>query len=183
MIDSINILPVGLRDKEEVIAYVLKTREQLFPMLDHKVIPRDLQEFSSTYVETDLGVFLQARTGQGELIGTIGMMVYNDRFPYFSFTATKIVEIVKLFIEPAYRRSGLATRLVHELKKISQKQGVELLYLHTHPFLTGAYEFWLKQGFDLMLSREESGFETLHMTLDKTKVIKTDTFNSFMENC
>jgi|SRR5690606_5120990 len=182
MTNDIHILPVGRKDQDEVIAYVLKTREQLFPMLNHKVIPRDLQEFSATYVETDLGVFLQARTGQGKLIATIGMMAYDNRFPYFSFTATKIVEVVKLFIEPAYRRSGLATRLVHELKKMGQKQGVELLYLHTHPFLTGAYEFWLKQGFDLMLSCEEAGFETLHMTLDKTKVIKTNTFNSFMEN-
>lgn len=182
MTNEINILPVDLRDQEEVIAYVLKTREHLFPMLNHNIIPRDLQEFSSTYVDTTLGAFLQARTEQGELVGTIGMMKYDHRFPYFSFTGSKIVEVARLYVEPIYRKSGLGTALVQELKKIAKQQGIELLYLHTHPFLEGAYEFWLKQGFDLVLSCEESGFETLHMTLDKTKVIKMDTFNSFMEN-
>lgn len=182
MMNDIKILPVGLKDQEEVIAYVLKTREQLFPMLNHKVIPRDLQEFSVTYIDASIGAFLQARTQQGELIGTIGMMPYDDRFPYFTFTESKIVEVARLYVEPAYRKSGLGTMLVQELKKIGQQQGVELLYLHTHPFLEGAYEFWQKQGFALVLSCEESGFETLHMTLDKTKVIKTDTFHSIMAN-
>lgn len=51
MTNDINILPIGLRDQEEVVAYVLKTREQLFPILKHNVIPRDLQEFSSLYVD------------------------------------------------------------------------------------------------------------------------------------
>ncbi|PRD56200.1 GNAT family N-acetyltransferase [Sphingobacterium gobiense] len=182
MINDIEILPVGVRDREEVIAYVLKTRERLFPMLNHQVIPKDLEEFSSTYVHTNIGAFLQARTKQGKLIGTIGMMAYDNRFPYFSFTGSKIVEVARLYVEPDYRKSGLGTALVQRLKTIGQQQGVELLYLHTHPFLEGAYEFWLKQGFDLVLSCEESGFETLHMTLDKTKVITTDTFSSFMEN-
>lgn len=167
MINDIHILPVGLRDQEEIIAYVLKTREHLFPMLNHHVIPKDLQAFASTYIEADIGVFLQARTEQGELVGTIGMMAYDGRFPYLSFTENKIVEVVKLYVEPAYRKSGLGTALVQELKKIGRRQGVELFYLHTHPFLEGAYEFWLKQGFDLVVSTEEAGFETLHMVLEE----------------
>ncbi|QNL50880.1 GNAT family N-acetyltransferase [Olivibacter sp. SDN3] len=182
MMNDIKILPVGDRDREEVVAYVLETRKELFPMLNHEVMPKDLQTFSSTYVDTSIGTFLQARTSQGNLIGTIGMMAYDHRFPYWSFTGNKIVEVARLFVEPAYRKLGLGTQLVQELKKTGHRQGVELLYLHTHPFLEGAYNFWLKQGFDLVMCCEESGFETFHMVIDKTKVIRRNTVNFFTEN-
>lgn len=165
MMNDIRISTVGVQDQEEVVAYVLATRKQLFPMLNHRVVPKDLQTFSSTYIDVPIGTFLQARTQKGALIETIGMLAYNHRFPHLSFSENKIVEVVKLFVEPAYRKSGLGTALVRELKKVAKDQGVELLYLHTHPFLVGAYEFWQKQGFNLVLSTEESGFETLHMTL------------------
>lgn len=182
MINDIKILPVGAADRKEVIAYVLEARKQLFPMLDHRVLPCDLRMFIETYIETATGVFLQARMPDGQIVGTIGMMAYDHRFPQLSFTAQKIVEVVKLFVEPAYRRSGLATRLVQELKKIGHWQGVEVWYLHTHHFLEGACDFWLKQGFDLVLSCEESGFETLHMAMDKTRVKRKVMSDSFTNN-
>lgn len=173
---------MGISDLEEVIRYVLETRKTLFPMLNHQVIPKDLQTFSATYIDAPIGAFLQARTPEGLLVGTIGMMAYNHRFPYFSFGENNVVEVVKLFVKPAYRKSGLGAALVKELKKIAQQQGADVLYLHTHPFLEGAYEFWLKQGFDFILGCEESGFETWHMALDKSKVQRKDISNFLVNN-
>ena len=166
---DIKISPVGLQDQDEIIAYVLETRKLLFPMLDHSVIPKDLQNFSEAYMDVPIGTFLQARTIQGELIGTVGIIAYDGRFPYLSFADSKVVEVVKLFVEPAYRQSGLGTALVRAMREIGQQQGVDVFYLHTHPFLDGAYDFWQKQGFDLVFTSKEWGFETLHMVLDKNK--------------
>ncbi|MGY2436705.1 GNAT family N-acetyltransferase, partial [Escherichia coli] len=46
-----------------------------------------------------------------------------------------------------YVNDQLAGRLFQALKMLAREQGVERLYLHTHPFLPGAIEFWQRQGF------------------------------------
>lgn len=163
MMNNINIYSVTEENQEEVISFVLASRRNLFPMLDHTIIPRDLQAFSSTYIHTDLGAFLQARTDAGSLIGVIAMMRYDYRFPYLDINEGRAVELARLYVDPDYRKAGVGRALVEGIKVLAERQAVETLYLHTHPFLEGAFTFWKKQGFRLLISCQESGFETWHM--------------------
>ncbi|WP_104383387.1 GNAT family N-acetyltransferase [Sphingobacterium sp. HMA12] len=162
-ITNIAISAVTVDDLELVLPYVIEFRKQLFPMLDPEKIPRDLLDFKQVYLDEQAGTFLQARDSSGKLVGVIGMLAYDYRFPHLDLDARKTVEIARLFVAPDYRRSGLGTALFRQLTKAAKKKAVERLYLHTHPFLEGAHEFWLKQGFYLKEFCDESGFPTIHM--------------------
>ena len=157
------ITSVQEQQQEEVVAYVKKCRQLLFPMLDHTKVPPDLIAFKETYLTNTQGCFLQARDQEGNLLGVIGMLAYDHRFDYLHYKDQSTVEVVRLFIEPPYRRKGLATQLFEALVNQAVAKGVECLYLHTHPFLTGALEYWQKQGFELITTSIDGGFTTLHM--------------------
>ncbi len=166
---NIQILSVPEKDLAEIQTYVIEVRKQLFPTLNHDIIPKDIAAFRKTYLESATGAFLQARNSRDELIGVIGMMPYDHRFPQLNYPFLNVVEVARLFVDPAYRRSGLATMLVDHLKVKAKEKQVHVMYLHTHPFLKGAYEFWLKQGFKLEEICMEGGFETIHMSLNLKK--------------
>ena len=154
---------VALENVEEVVSYVLQARKKLFPMLDHGQLPRDLLAFAETYIHAPMGAFVEARDEAGELVGVIGMMVYDGRFPFLDLETADTVEVVRLYVNPQERRQGLATALFQALLTTAMAQGVSTMYLHTHPFLTGAYDFWLKCGFRTLDERSNGGFSTIHM--------------------
>ncbi len=149
----------------EVLPYVMEFRRQLYPLLDPLIVPKDLINFEQNYIHSDSGAFLQARTTNGKLIGVIGMMPYDYRFPHLNIGDETTVEVARLFVNPEHRRNGVATLLFQELVKRAQQKNIKRLYLHTHPFLQGAYEYWLKQGFILLKSCYEASYPTLHMEL------------------
>lgn len=158
----IKISTIQEEEISEIVHYVKSVRKTLFPMLDHTKVPKDLQFFRETYLENPMAVFLQARDN-GKLIGVIGMMQYDNRFADLSIPTQRTVEVARLFVEPEYRNKGIATDLVDKIKDFAKQKKVEYLYLHTHHFLTGAYDFWLKQNFQLIATTMEGGFETLHL--------------------
>lgn len=149
----------------EVLPYVMEFRRQLYPLLDPLIVPKDLVNFEQNYLHAPTGAFLQARTADNKLIGVIGMMPFDYRFPHLDIDEKTTVEVARLFVNPEYRRTGIATRLFQELLKTAQQKNIKRLYLHTHPFLQGAYDYWLKQGFKLLKSCYEGTYPTLHMEL------------------
>ncbi|WP_341831749.1 GNAT family N-acetyltransferase [Sphingobacterium thalpophilum] len=162
---NITISRVEEEDIDVVLPYVIEFRKQLFPMLDSNKLPKDLLAFSAVYLEAEAAEFLQAKDHRGNLIGVVGMSAYDYRFPHLDIDRRKTVEVARLFVDPSYRRSGLGTALFKSLVAVAKEKSIERLYLHTHPFLTGAYEFWGKQGFQLKDYCNESNFPTIHMEL------------------
>lgn len=78
----------------------------------------------------------------------------------------KIVEVLRLFVLPEYRRHGLAASLFKALKDHAMASGVHFMYLHTHPFLPGAVRFWEKQGFHIVrVDEEDEIWRTHHMQI------------------
>ncbi len=151
------------KETEEVVQYVLEARKILFPMLDAQKPPKDLVNFAQTYVFSDENAFFQLRNQKNQLIGAIGMLKYDYRFDYLRLPPENVSEIVRLYIDPAYRRAKLATKMVNFLEDYALKHTkINHLYLHTHPFLSGACEFWLNQGFGLIAQENEGNMETLH---------------------
>lgn len=164
--NKINIQRVTQKDLPGILEYVKDFRAQLFPMLDPLNVPFDLKDFSAYYLESTTGAFLKASLEDGTIIGAIGMMPYKDRFTYLDYSGRVCVEVARLFIEPEYRRKHFAQELVQSLIELAKKNGVEVLYLHTHPFLPGAVEFWHKQGFTTIKKSQEGNFTTIHMELE-----------------
>ncbi|MBF6028531.1 GNAT family N-acetyltransferase [Pseudomonas sp. P115] len=141
--------------------FVLQARAELFPKLSAAGMPDDLAQFEATYLQGD-GRFLLARN-DGQIVAAIGYLPYDQRFPQLDYQGRKTVEVVRLFVLPAFRRFGLAGQLYRALEALAQGDGVEVMYLHTHPFLPGAIDFWVRQGFEVVDVEADPVWQTTHM--------------------
>ncbi|AGZ34947.1 acetyltransferase [Pseudomonas sp. VLB120] len=145
----------------EVVRFVDAARRDLFPMLAEAPLPNDLAHFGDTYLD-GAGRFLVARD-QGRLVAAIGYLPYDHRFPQLDYRGAHVVEVVRLFVRPEYRRHGLAGALFAALREQAMNAGVDCLYLHTHPFLPGAIAFWERQGFKVVDVEDDPLWRTTHM--------------------
>jgi GNAT superfamily N-acetyltransferase len=153
---SWTIQPVPSQAVDEVVTFINHARSGMFP--GRSLTPDDASLFS------DSTCFLEARD-EKQLIAVIGYIPYNHRFPQFHYDDIQTVEVVRLFVQPWYRRCGLAAALFVELCDRAVAEGVECLYLHTHPFLMGAISFWETRGFEVIQVEDEPIWQTTHMQM------------------
>jgi GNAT superfamily N-acetyltransferase len=85
------------------------------------------------------------------------IQVIESRYPEQS-----AAEIVKCYVDPAYRRYGIGSLLVKELERVVREMPYTMLYLHTHRFLPGAVDFWERQGFTIV-TEEHNEWQIVHM--------------------
>ena len=163
MLHRFTIEAVTPTEIAQVVDFVMKSRAALFPKLSDTGVPFDLTNFAEVYCEGD-GRFLVARD-QGRIVATIGFLPYDHRFEHIDYPGLNVVELVRLFVLPEYRRSGLASELYQTLKAAAVEAGVHVMYLHTHPFLPGAIDFWRKRGFTLINVDSDPVWQTTHMEL------------------
>lgn len=159
--NMLNYQVVGIIDYEPAVEFALYTRQLLFPAIYHGQIPKDLQNFEQFYVHDPLGCFITVKD-QNRIIGTIAYRVYDHRFDLNLPSNT--VEVVKLFVLPEYRRKGIATQLCNMLFSHAKNSAITTLYLHTHPFLPAAEEFWTLQGFEVIQREWIDTYDTIHMS-------------------
>lgn len=162
MSSAVVITPVQPDEIAATRDFVMAARAQMFPWLEAGALPADLADFSAHYLTPGQGRFLIARC-DGERVAAIGYLPYDGRFPQLDFAGRKVVEVVRLFVSPEQRRGGLAARLYQALKALAEADGVQVLYLHTHPFLPGAIAFWHKQGFTTLCVDDDPPWHTTHM--------------------
>ncbi|UII69781.1 GNAT family N-acetyltransferase [Pseudomonas sp. HN11] len=155
------IQAVTAADIPEVVRFVLHARAELFPKLSATGVPVDLAQFEAIYLQGD-GQFLLARD-EGQIVAAIGYLPYDGRFPQLNYQGRKTVEVVRLFVLPTFRRFGLAGELYRALEAMARADGVEVMYLHTHPFLPGAIDFWARQGFEVVDVDADPVWQTTHM--------------------
>jgi N-acetylglutamate synthase-like GNAT family acetyltransferase len=147
----------------KLVSYLQHARQQMFPFLATTSLPEDLCNFQQHYIEQALSSFWLLKTPQ-KIIATIGFRAYDQRFGHLLLPQHKVVEVVRLYVEPEFRRRGLAKLLLQHLKLQAQLMGVDCLYLHTHPCLPGAVEFWQAQGFKwLCQDLDDPLWQTIHM--------------------
>lgn len=159
---TLTIQEVTRAEIPETIDFAMRARAEVFPMLDGTVFPADLAAFEQVYLNGGRGKFLTARH-DGKIIATVGYLPFDHRFPQLDYTGRDTVEIVRLYVMPQFRGDGLASRLCEALWAHAEASGIEVLYLHTHPFLPGAIRFWEKQGFAVTDVETDPVWKTTHM--------------------
>jgi|SRR5699024_228489 len=149
----------------QVIAFLKRMRLELFPAAVHQPLPTDLDAFNSCYVNRPDAAMYAALTNDDKVIGTIGFLKYDERFPFLSkkLRQTNTTEIVRCYIDTNYRRLGIGTKLFTTINEAIAKAGYENIYLHTHPFLPGGAAFWQAQGFTEDFVEKDSPWQTIHL--------------------
>ncbi|THT99003.1 GNAT family N-acetyltransferase [Lampropedia puyangensis] len=155
-----------VHDVQRVLDFQLHARSSMFgARMAAQGMPHDLQFFDAVY-GTDSGCMLAAVDVHGAVLGTIGYRAYDHRFAHLNLPKEVLVaEVVRLFVQPAYRQHGLGSALWLALQCHAQGQGCEMLYLHTHPFLPGAQAFWSKQGFVVIHRDQDPVWQSIHMQM------------------
>lgn len=149
-------------DIPQTIDFVMGARAEIFPMLDPHAMPSDLARFRQVYLSGQGGRFLIAKERE-RIVAAIGYLPYDHRFPQLDYRGRRTVEIVRLFVAHDHRGAGLAGRIYDALRQQALEDRVEVLYLHTHPFLPGAIGFWQKQGFEIVDVESDPVWRTTHM--------------------
>ncbi|MGN7442622.1 GNAT family N-acetyltransferase [Pseudomonas lactis] len=158
---GVSIQAVKAADIPEVLSFALQARDELFPTLSATGIPDDLAQFEAVYLQGG-GQFLIARA-DGQIVAAVGYRPYDSRFPQLDYRGCKTVEVVRLYVRPAFRRLGLAGQLYRSLEALAREADVKVVYLHTHPFLPGAIDFWRRQGFEVVDVEADPLWQTTHM--------------------
>ncbi|NER61424.1 GNAT family N-acetyltransferase [Pseudomonas sp. MAFF212428] len=159
--DPVEVRTVERSDIPQAIDFVMQARAELFPKLAGASLPADLAQFEQVYLH-GAGRFVLA-CDAGQIVAAVGYLPYDHRFSQLDYRRHNTVEVVRLFVRPAYRRGGLAGRLYQALRALAEADGVQVLYLHTHPFLPGAIGFWQKHGFQIIDVEDDPVWQTTHM--------------------
>ncbi|KAH7396625.1 acetyltransferase-like protein [Phaeosphaeria sp. MPI-PUGE-AT-0046c] len=145
---------------DQVLSFIAFARRCMFP--NHTLTPD-----TSSLLTNPGSSFFTAQSSDGTLIGVIGYVPYDFRFPHYSFQASyhalRTVEIVRLFVVPEWRGKGVAGALWDALDEEAKGRSVQCMYLHTHPFLEDAERFWDRRGFGAVLREEDEVWKTVHM--------------------
>lgn len=104
--------------------------------------PADLVAFDQHYLQpaspdTIRGAFIVAHRGD-TIIGTIAYRPFEYRWknlPQLEYKGKKLVEVVRLFVDPQERGKGLAKVLIDALIREAKAEpvGLDGMYLHTQP--------------------------------------------------
>ncbi|KAK1978474.1 acetyltransferase [Colletotrichum cereale] len=167
-----SIKPVTIDDIIDIAKLTQKARVEMFPHVDQEWHAQrakdDLATFQQTFIDHPNGGYLVARSG-GKLVATVGYQDYDHRHQ-LGLETEGIVEVVRLYVDPDWRRGRLASKMVATLVETAEEAGIRQLYLHTHQFLPGAIQFWTRQGFTLLrVDVDDKAWQTTHMirTLEK----------------
>ncbi|KAF4958377.1 hypothetical protein FGADI_2543 [Fusarium gaditjirri] len=163
---SITIQPATYDEIATIVDFITKARADMFPFLDQsssdQMAQKELDIFKDRYLAHPQGAFLTAYS-DGRLIATIGYVAYDGRFSHITLEPENVVEILRLYVNPGWRRAGLASKLFEMLVDTARQSGIKQLYLHTHPFLPNAISFWKRKGFSVIAIDEDPVWQTTHM--------------------
>ncbi|QJW48891.1 GNAT family N-acetyltransferase [bacterium BFN5] len=68
----------------------------------------------------------------------------------------------RCYIDQSLRRQGLGSKLLQAAEGYCREQQFRCMYLHTHCFLPGGFQFWQKHGFQITLD-EGGSDQIVHM--------------------
>lgn len=130
-------------------------------------VTADVLGLSRSYIEPARNQMWAAFSPEGSVIGTIAICEYNDRIEVLKgrYPRETTAEIGRCYLDKTLRRQGIGTRLLETAEVFCREQGYQTIYLHTHHFLPGGFNFWKKNGFRIVL--DEGGvYELVHMEKD-----------------
>ncbi len=163
MISSLQILPYLPLEHSEAEQFLW---EQFRLHYGTKVSSQRLMELQERFKKERLDPlysFFIALEGE-EIVGCIALSPYDQRISSLRLRYAEgfVGEIGRCYVKESLQRQGIGSFLFKQALQRAQEIGYETLYLHTHPFLSGGFDFWKKRGFQALF-KEEGEWQTIHM--------------------
>lgn len=143
---------------------------------------QDIKNIDTYYINPEGNNFFLALNGEtGRLIGTIGIRAYDKDFPLFEnvYNPKTTASIWRVFVDKRWRRNGVASTLVRRAEEFCRIIGYEKIYLHTHKTVEGSLDFWISNGYHIVLDTENS-LKTVHMEKDLYNTAPTCDVNEIL---
>ncbi len=161
------IRKIEANDIVSVQSFLFGQLAELFAREGQGAVTGDVLGLSRSYIEPMRNQMWAAFSPEGAVIGTIAICEYNDRIEVLKgrYPRQTTAEIGRCYIDKSLRRQGIGARLLETAETFCREQGYKTIYLHTHHFLPGGFNFWKKQGFRIVLD-EGGSYELVHMEKD-----------------
>ncbi len=158
------IRPIQIEDIAAVQDFLLKQLQDLFRQEGQTAITDDIWGLGKTYLEPENCSMWAVFTPAGTVVGSAAICTYNNRIELLKgrYHLPTTAEVGRCYIDAGLRRQGIGSTLVGLMTDFCRQHGYKMLYLHTHHFLPGGFNFWQKQGFEIILDQGGS-FEIVHM--------------------
>lgn len=158
---------IRVLDRNDIPAvqkFLAKQLNDLFNTEGQPALTADVWGLESTYIEPKRNQMWAVFSSKGEVVGTIAVCTYNERFIELKgrYSEQGAAEIGRCYIAASLRRQGIGYKLLAEAEKFARAEGYTAMYLHTHYFLPGGYNFWLKNNFIVTLD-VGGEYELVHM--------------------
>lgn len=129
------IRPFRPEDKPGVVANIEAVYRDYHYLVDFDHFEADLVDIQSTYQDAG-GEFWVAEDG-GAIAGSVGVLPHGG----------DTCELKRLYVGHAYRRRGLARRLLATARGWAMAKGYRRMVLWSDVLLTAAHDLYLKSGF------------------------------------
>lgn len=141
----------------------------------------DVDNLAEAYLDNPRQVlFVAVVRASNEVVGTCAVRTGGPKPPYKPewlverYGTAETAQLVRVYVDQAHRRAGLARRLVSLTRDWILHEGTyRTIYLHTNPAIAGAEQFWRSlPTSEIYDDRPDQGeFQNIHFEMDHTTPI------------
>ena len=163
---SYRVRPIQKEDIQAVQTFLMHQLKTLFFQDNQGAITDDVWGLEKMYLQPERNNLWVVFDQDGKVVGTGAICTYNDRIECMKgrYHLPEIAEIGRCYVDETIRRQGIGSEIMAAMVKFCQEKEYKKMHLHTHHFLPGGFNFWQKQGFEILIDDgHDGGYETIHM--------------------
>lgn len=171
---SFTIRPLTPADVSAARDLMIRIFEQDFGYGYRPEFHGDVDQMQATYIDNPRNaLFVAVDDASGAIAASAGVRSgglkpeFNHAWLVERYDPERSAQIVRVYVDRAYRRNGLARRLVDEaVRFVAGEDSYDVLILHTDPRSPGAEAFWRAMPTRLILDDRDGPSESLHFEMD-----------------
>ncbi|BDG84415.1 MULTISPECIES: GNAT family N-acetyltransferase [Citrobacter] len=139
----------------------------------------DVFDLRGNYLERERNQLFGVWNEQQQIIGTLAICQYDDRIEMLHgrYNLPETAEICRCYVDQHYRRQGIGSQLVSLAEQFCEQQHYKILYLHTHHFLPGGYQFWRRNLFNVFMDVGDE-WQIVHMEKPCKYIVTSDNIDN-----
>lgn len=148
----------------EAAALMARVMAEIYPRFTLDQIKAKVEAIGRIYLRPAEAGLPAVFNRSGRIVALAGVKRWDDRSVSMRgrWPVEETAELDRVYVHRDWRRRGLGERLVEATESFCRERGYRQICLHTHRFLTGAWDFWKKQGYRTAAELDDD-WETIFM--------------------